>query len=41
MRLFRRIILICTRFFTLIQGPVAYTQAKVLLLAFAISVSLL
>ena len=41
MRLFRGIIMICTRFFTLIQGRVAYTQAKVLLIAFAISVPLL
>ena len=41
MRLFRGIIMICTRFFTRIQGPVAYTQAKVLLIASAISVPLL
>ena len=41
MRLFRGIIMICTRFFTRIQGSVAYTQAKVLLIAFAISVPLL
>ena len=41
MSLFRGIIMICTRFFTRIQGPVAYTQAKVLLIAFAISVPLL
>ena len=33
--------MICTRFFTRIQRPVAYTQAKVLLIAFAISVPLL
>ena len=41
MGLFRGIIMICTRFFTRIQGPVAYTQAKVLLIAFAIFVPLL
>ena len=41
MRLLRGIIMICIRFFTRIQGPVAYTQAKVLLIAFAISLPLL
>ena len=42
MCLFSGIIMICTRFYTRIQGPLAlYTQAKVLLIAFAISVSLL
>ena len=42
MRLFRGIIMICTRFFTRMQGrSLAYTEAKVLLIAFAISVPLL
>ena len=41
MSLSRGIIMICTRFFTQIQGPAAYTQAKVLLIAFANSVPLL
>ena len=41
MRLFCRIIMICTRFFTRIQGrPLPYTEAKVLLIAFTISVPL-
>ena len=41
MRLFCGIIMICNCLFMRIQGPVAYLQAKVLLIAFAISVPLL